>query len=219
MQLQVCLEAQQELFFFYQCINNVACKTPKIVLKRELHSREFDRDVELKADQVGAEVSKRLKLSASEPVIITIESATLANMMIIDTPGLLEEGEPGREERESAVLALAKPSHRLIVAVEASRDWSSIETQSIVRKVDPDFARSTFVYSKFNSHLQSFTSTREVNKYLAGSLLDTKAFFVSVPSAAVANQFHQSEKYREKVFQAFRRDVNALEQLQFDKKK
>ncbi len=93
-------------------------------------------------------------------------------MTFIDTPGLLDEDDTdvSKEERDSLVLNLAKPTHRIIICVEAARDWARMEMVNFVKRVDPELSRTTFVYTKFQTHLQSFTSTREVNKFLSGTL-------------------------------------------------
>jgi hypothetical protein len=201
-------------------INNLSCETPRITLKRDSAIREFDHDVEVKLAEVSSEVAKRLKVASEEPVILQYESKSVCNLTFIDTPGLLEEdeGEVSKEDRETLVLNLAKPSHRYIIAVEASREWSRMELVNIVKKVDPELTRTTFVYSKFYSHLQSFNSTREVNKFLSGTLPDVKTFFTTVPSEGVRNKYNEADKYQQKIWQSFKRDVNGLEQLQFDKR-
>jgi hypothetical protein len=141
-------------------------------------------------------------------------------MTFIDTPGLLDDDETDatKEERDSLVLQLSKPTHRLIIAVEQTRDWSSMSINNFVKKVDPELTRTTFVYTKFNTHLQSFTSTREVNKFFSQILPDIKTFFITLPSDGVRSKFVKVDDFQKKVFQAFRRDVNTLEQLQFDKR-
>lgn len=70
--------------------------------------------------------------------------------------GLLDENESDvtKEEREQLVIKLAKPSHRIIIAVEACRDWARMDMVNFVKKVDPELSRTIFVYNKFNTHLQ-----------------------------------------------------------------
>ncbi len=182
--------------------------------------REFDHDITVKLSDLSAELAKRNKVASDEPVILQYESKNVCNMTFIDTPGLLDEdeGEASKEEREALILTLCKPSHRMIICVEASRDWSRMEMTNLVKKIDPELSRTTFVYTKFQAHLQTFTSTREVNKFLSGTLPDVKTFFVTLLSDGVRTRFPDPSKFQEKIFQSYKRDMNGLEQLQFDKR-
>jgi len=141
-------------------------------------------------------------------------------MTFIDTPGLLEENEADstKEDRDALVIKYAKPSHRIILSVEATKDWARLEMVNFVKRIDPELSRTVFVYTKFNSHLQTFTSTREVNKFLSQSLPDVKTFFTTLPIEGVRAKFNEPEKFQNKIYQAFRRDISSLEQLQFDKR-
>jgi len=205
---------------YFNIVNNSACATPKFTVKRDTHLKEFDRDVEVKASDLPNELLKRNKVPSEEPIIVQYEFRNACNFTLIDTPGLLDEDEEGvsKEERETLVLNLAKPSHRAIIAVEASRDWSKQEIMNTVKKVDPELARTTFVYTKFQSQLQTFTSTREVNKFFSGTLPDVKTFFTTIPSSGVRAKFSETNAFQTKIYQSYRRDLNGLEQLQFDKR-
>jgi hypothetical protein len=201
-------------------INNLKCDAPKCTFKRDSVIREFDHDQEVKLSEVSAEVAKRNKTVSDEPIILQYEYKNVCNMTFIDTPGLLDEDETdvSKEDRENLILNLCKPTHRSIICVEACRDWSRMEMMNLVKKFDPELSRTTFVYTKFQTHLQAFTSTREVNKFLSGTLPDVKTFFVSLPSEGVRARFPEPDKFQEKIFQSFKRDLNGLEQLQFDKR-
>ena len=157
-------------------------------MKRDPVLREFDHDVEVKLSDLSNEIAKRMKVASEEPIILQYESKNVCNMTFIDTPGLLDEDESevSKEDRENLIVSLCKPSHRYIICVEATRDWSRMEMMNIVKKIDPELTRTTFVYSKFYSHLQTFTSTREANKFLSGTLPDAKTFFITMPSDGMA---------------------------------
>jgi len=88
----------------------------------------------------------------------------------------------------------------------------------LLKKVDIDFGRTTFVYTKFNSQIQKFSSTKQVNKYLSSVIPDAKSFFVSFFSSKVRAKFGDYDKFQEKVFQAYKRDILSLENLQYDKR-
>eukprot|EP01114_Cavostelium_apophysatum_P012433 TRINITY_DN277_c0_g1_i1.p1 TRINITY_DN277_c0_g1~~TRINITY_DN277_c0_g1_i1.p1 ORF type:complete len:856 (+),score=372.25 TRINITY_DN277_c0_g1_i1:231-2798(+) len=205
---------------FINVINNVNCTAPKLTVKRDQLLKEFDHDKEVSLKDVGAELEKRNKQFSEEPIILQYESKGVCNFTLIDTPGLLEEDDtdPSREERDSLVLKLAKPTHRTILCVEQAKDWSRIEMVNFVKRVDPELSRTAFVYTKFQSQLQTFTSTREVNKFLSQTLPDVKTFFVTLPTEGVRAQSSDPEKFKQRIYQAYRRDMNALEQLQFDKR-
>jgi len=205
---------------FLNVINNMNAANPKITVKRDSALKEFDHDKEVSLKDLHTELASRNKLATDEPIIVQYESAKVCNMTFIDTPGLLDENESDstKDEREQLVIKLAKPSHRIIIAVEACRDWARMDMVNFVKKVDPELSRTIFVYNKFNTHLQGFTSTREVNKFLSQTLPDVKTFFVTLPTGGVRDKFSESDKFQNKIYQAYRRDINALEQLQFDKR-
>jgi len=205
---------------FINVINNVNAANPKITVKRDSVLKEFDHDKEVSLKDLHTEIANRNKIASEEPVIVQYESAKVCNMTFIDTPGLLDENEADttKDEREQLVIKLAKPAHRIIIAVEACRDWARMDMVNFVKKVDPELSRTIFVYNKFNTHLQGFTSTREVNKFLSQTLPDVRTFFVSLPTGGVREKYSESDKFQNKIYQAFRRDINALEQLQFDKR-
>jgi len=206
--------------FFINVINNVNCDKPKLTLKRDTVLKEFDHDKELAIKDVPAELEKRNRNFSEDPVILQYEYKNACNMTFIDTPGLLEENDTDttRDERDALVIKLTKPNHRIILCVENAKDWTRLEMVNFVKRVDPELSRTTFVYTKFQSHLQSFASTREVNKYLSQTLPDVKTFFVSLLPEGVRSKFSDADKFQQKVYQAYRRDINALEQLQFDKR-
>eukprot|EP00026_Physarum_polycephalum_P007579 Phypoly_transcript_07642.p1 GENE.Phypoly_transcript_07642~~Phypoly_transcript_07642.p1 ORF type:complete len:510 (+),score=138.30 Phypoly_transcript_07642:54-1532(+) len=89
---------------------------------------------------------------------------------------------------------------------------------AFAKKIDPELSRSTFVFTKFYSQLQDFNNTRAVNRFLSSTLPDVKSFFVTIPSSKVRAKFPEPEKLQEKIWQAYRRDMNMLEQLQYDKR-
>jgi len=205
---------------YINVINNLACNTPKYTLKRDSLLKEFDRDVEVSLSDLPNEIAKRNKTASDEPIVLQYESKNVCNMTFIDTPALLDQDEVRvtKDERESLVLNLARPTHRLILCTEMCKDWSKLEMFNFVKKIDPELSRTTFVYTNFYTHVQSFTSTREVNKFLSGTLPDVKTFFTTMPILGVRNKFNEPEKYQEKIYQSYKRDMQTLEQLQYDKR-
>ena len=106
----------------------------------------FFTQKKVKLADLSSELRKRFKSSSSEDaVIVQYESNNVCNMTIIDSPGLLEEDDSGttKDEREGVVLSLAKPTHRLILCVESCKEWNKMDTANFIKKVDPEFTRTT----------------------------------------------------------------------------
>lgn len=57
-----------------------------------------------------------------------------------------------------------------------------------------------------------------MNRFLSGTLPDVKSFFVTIPSSGVRAKYKDTDKLQEKIWQAYRRDMALLEQLQYDKR-
>jgi predicted nucleic acid-binding protein len=205
---------------YINVINNASYATPKLTLKRDVFLKEFDHDMEVKLGDLPHELQKRFVKASDEPVVLQYEYKNVCNMTIIDTPGLLnvEENGVSKEERDNLVLNLCKPSHRIVVSVESCADWTSMEMMNFVKKFDPELSRTIFVFSKFYSHLQTFASTREVNKFLSGTLPDVKTFYLTVPSEGIREKFSDPDSFKQKIFQTYKRDLTLLEQLQYDKR-
>lgn len=201
-------------------MNNIETQEPKIILKRDvLHSVSgSERDAQISLDKLPAELAKRLSKLAKEPIFVQYESNTHTNMTFIDTPGIPEEGSADYEKILKIVTQLAKPLNRILICVEEASDWSKLRMLKIAKSVDPDLSRTIFAHTKFNTQIQLLGSLSLVNKYLSGVIPDTKTFFVSLPSLKVRRKQTTVESYQEKVWQAYRRDMNHLEQLQYDKR-
>jgi hypothetical protein len=201
-------------------VNNMECAEPKVTIKRDqtLSGPEFDRDRVVTVDALAGEISKRNDKYSKEPVFVQWEFRNITNMTFIDAPGLPEEDAENYESLLEITLNLAKPAHRVIICVEEAADWSQLKMMRVVKQVDPDLSRTIFAYTKFYNQLQNFTSLSDVNRYLGGIVPDTKTFFVSLPSGKVRAKISSVDGYQEKVWQAFRRDMNSLEQLQYDKR-
>ncbi|PRP78525.1 hypothetical protein PROFUN_13582 [Planoprotostelium fungivorum] len=195
----------------FSLVNNPSAQSPKFTIKKD-PLKPNDRDTEVSAAEISAELSKRASLQTEEPIVVVYESFRVTNVNYIDTPAL--EG----QQSENIVNNLCKPTHRLIVYVDGSNDWSTLEHPSIIKQLDPDYARTIFVYTSFSGHLSTLSSTREVNKYLSGALPDVKSFFVSSPSEAVKATAKDIDSYQKKVYQYGRRDLNTLESLSYDKR-
>jgi len=111
---------------------------------------------------------------------------------------------------------------RWIVAVERAADWDRVKMKHFIQNYDPEFSRTTFVYTNFFTQLQNMSNTRQLNRYLSGRIHEAEAnFFTTLPSKLLRAKFSDSslppKALQEKFLQYERRDVTALEQLQYDK--
>ncbi|KAH3761999.1 dynamin family protein [Pelomyxa schiedti] len=78
--------------------------------------------------------------------------------------------------------------------------------------------RTTFVYTRFYTQLQSFQVSKAVNKHLSLIPQEIKTYFVTLPPASVLHTMHEPESFMQAVLQANRCDMLLLEQLQYDKR-
>eukprot|EP01132_Coremiostelium_polycephalum_P007622 gene7622-9377_t len=203
---------------YLQFVNNSECETPKITIKRDQQVKEFDHDIVIPIEQLNDNLAKRNSAPSDEPIYVLIETKQTLNLTLIDTPGLLSDSSPEQQKIDNIVNSIVKPNHRLIIAVESCGDWSTMTMLPFVKRVDPELSRSTFVFTKFFNIIQDFNSTRGVNRFLAGTMSEIKSFFVTIPNHKIRARFSEPQRFQEKISQAYKRDMNALEQIQYDKR-
>jgi hypothetical protein len=222
---------------FINLVNNKQVKEkPKVTVRRDLSQLTGLDSKNLEADWVcedftklSDELRRRLSKFSNVPVYVQVEHESFLNVTFIDTPGLntnllkedkVETDDISAKKIEETVLSLLRPSHRQIVCVEQSNDWTQLQMFNIVKKVDPSMTRTTLVYSKFHNYLKThLNATIKVNRYLAGKPRDSnQVFFVSLFSSKVRSSNLNSDKFQEKVFQAYQLDRSVLDTLQFDKR-
>ena len=170
---------------FLNMINNNKCEKPRCTIKRDmiLKGADFDHDAVVAIEDLPAELEKRNKIGkySSEPIFLNYEYKFCCNLTLIDTPGLIKEEEKSDSEKEgsktgfkseveSIIYNLVKFPHRLILCVEEAKEWDKLEMFDFIKQVDPEFSRTTFIYTKFYFQLQKFTSTRQVNRFLQGAI-------------------------------------------------
>lgn len=201
-------------------MNNPECEEPKITLKRDIivKSPGSDQDIQIPLHLLPSELGKRMTQISKDPIFIQYEYKYITNMTFIDTPGIPEENSPDYDQIIEIVTNLARPPNRTLFCVEEASDWSKLRMLKISKTIDPDLSRTIFIYTKFNTQLQLLNSVSMVNRYLSGIIPDTKSFFVSLPSLAVRRKQTTDLAYQEKVWQAYRRDMINLEQIQYDKR-
>lgn len=209
---------------FLNLINNIECEEPKITLKRDALTKESS-DKTLGFDTLEAELAQRNVIS-SIPIIINYEYKYCWNMTFIDTPGLVgthtseKGGEVSADEVEEMVFDLAKPSNRIIVCVEEVKDGAQSELAPLIKKIDPKYDRTIFVFNKFSDQLRNFTSTRDLNRYLSATASpDAQCFFTSLlPSRERSKYVNEKEKFKKKLAEHVKEDLDLLEQLQYDRR-
>lgn len=199
---------------------NPEANEPKITLKRNImiNSPGADRDMVVTLDKLGGEISKRMDKVGKEVVFVQFESNKTTNITYIDTPGIPDEDSPDYDQVIDIVTNIAKVPNRILICVEEASDYSKLRMTKIIKTVDPDLSRTIFAYTKFNTQVQLLNSMSLVNRYLNSIIIDPKTFLVSLPSLKVRRKQTTSESFQKVVYQAFRRDVNNLEQLQYDKR-
>lgn len=200
---------------FFSLINNPSCDTPKCTLRRDFSSSitGADRDVEVPLKIVSGEIKKRqqeVSKISLDPIHVQIEYKTYFNMVLIDTPALMDS-----EEVEEMMMKLIGQK-RHIICVEEANAWSNLKMLNFLKKIDPNMTRTTLVYTKFNVYLKSLTSTQLLNKYLGGKPREANCIFVSLFSNKVRSNNLEEENFKEKIYQAYLRDKNLMERIQFD---
>eukprot|EP00007_Cunea_sp_BSH-02190019_P007876 CAMPEP_0174243368 /NCGR_PEP_ID=MMETSP0417-20130205/31414_1 /TAXON_ID=242541 /ORGANISM="Mayorella sp, Strain BSH-02190019" /LENGTH=809 /DNA_ID=CAMNT_0015322881 /DNA_START=39 /DNA_END=2468 /DNA_ORIENTATION=+ len=194
---------------------------PHIVLKRDSILPKFDRDVQVKPTQL-AELLEARNVEADVPVVVQYEHAGTLDMILVDTPGLVKSTQKDDLRYQAirkTVTDWIRPSHRTILAVEEAADLTELEMKNMVKRLDPEFARTVFVLSKFHEQLDKFTNTRAVNRYLQGTGPEATTFFVTLPNAQVRAKFGKTPAdFQKKVWQYAQRDLQDLEALTYDKK-
>jgi len=90
----------------------------------------------------------------------------------------------------------------------------------LVKLIYPKLDRTIFVYNKLADQLPSFTSSRDLNRFLNNvSSTDAASFFVTLPNAQRRAKIGNSKTaYKTFVDEQLAIDLKLLEQLQFDRK-
>lgn len=192
------------------------CSTPKITLKRNAQISTADKDVQLTQDKLGSEIAKRMDKIGKEAVFVQYESKFVSNMTFIDTPGIPDEDSSDYDTVVEMVGQLAKPSNRLILCIEEASD--NTRMNKLIKTWDPNLSRTTFVYSKFSTQIQLLSSVSLVNRYLSSTVSSPNTFFVSLPSLKTRQKQTTDESYQQRVWQSYHRDMNNLEQIQYDRR-
>ncbi len=206
------LSTKRPIFFSLQ--NNPEANKPKITLRRDLSIAGAERDVELEDfAQVEAELEKRQQKLSNIPIYVQIDLQNVINTTFIDTPGL------ETAEAEQTVAELIRPIHRFILCVEQANDWSALKMLNVVKKQDPSLSRTTMVYTRFYQLLTPLNHPQKLNRFLDSKPHSTQSFYVSLFTSQTRQGVSgQVDKFRDRVYQAFVRDRDFMDSLQYDKR-
>lgn len=133
--------------------------------------------------------------------------------------------------RAKLAIELGRATHRTLLFVEESNDWDHVEVMDFAKKMDSGFARSFFVFTKFHEQVSKFSNQTELSQYFSkkpGELklgkkrrltfVECKCFFLSLLNQPTRLASIQADKYPDRLYQAYRRDISDLEKLKFDRR-
>ncbi len=165
----------------------------------------------------------------SREIVIRMEYRFCPNMILIDTPGLIQ-APAGRHlnpqqrhllqdasESESLVKQKMRCQDYVILCVEDTTDWKHSPTRNVVMQVDPALERTVLVSTKLDTKLPQFSDPGDLEDYLAapetqrmhGTMLGGP-FFTSVPSGRVGRTdgsvYFSNEAFVQSVRRAERQD-------------
>jgi len=207
---------------WYTILNNTEQNEPLITFKRDgaIKDSEFDTTVPLA--NLASELARRNEPSArSTPIKVQIEYKNVWNVVLIETVAVDNFKTAKPEELEELVLKYARPSHRTLVFTEDSGDWESVGVVEVAKRIDAKFDRSFFVFSKFERHLSKFNNSRDLNRFLSSSAVDSQTYYFSEIPAAARATIPVGLKGKALLSDAqttkLKTDLDSLELLQFDK--
>jgi len=208
-------------------VNNRDCETPRVTILRDFAlSDAFPEEVDVPLTDLQKVLQSRNTVRTAEPIRVLYESKYCMDMTLYDTPGLLHPTEGSGEEAEvteDIVLALAKPTNRLLVCVEEACDWGLVEGIDFVNRVDPRHERTVFVFNKMSNIVNKFSSANELGAFLRGGTqlplirngrVNDKVFFTNMPTGV-----GRSEKpsiFKRKIASLLTAQIQSLEALQYD---
>lgn len=159
------------------------------------------------------------KAVSDKPIVMRAEYAYCPNLTLIDTPGLINtarEGEPAStpQEIDRMVRDAITPANRIVLFLQQSSvEWNSSQWLRKVREVDPSFARTMVVVSKFDNRLKELHERREADTYLGASgylPAGVRPFYVALPTERYGHA-SDAEDFRARVLAT---DAGVLKHLQ-----
>jgi hypothetical protein len=198
-------------------VNNPECTSARVTIKRDANGKgRSDKAVDV--EELEDELQARNVVSPA-PIHVQYEIRNCWNVTYIDTPGLLTAGEANADEIDELVLDLMRPAHRLIVAVEDVKDNQSSLAMLLVKRIDPRFDRTVFVFNKFRDSLKHFATSRDLNRYLSNtSSIGGPSFFCTLLDSDERSHNLAKSNFQKKLDENVEQDLKLLESLQYDRK-
>lgn len=206
----------------FKVVSNPECADkPKVTIKRDVTSKHFQVDAEVSLADLPAELSKR-NTATLVPLIVQYESKDCWNLTLIETPALVAEGGEApkgltAEEIEAYVSEQARTPQRILVGVdECNENTGKTPLLEMIKSIDPKLDRSVFAFTVLANHIKTFGETKDANQFFSSTLQahNEKAFFLTLPT----DNESEPAKYKERVAELTSIDVDALEQLRFDRR-
>lgn len=192
---------------------------PRVTIKRD-SATKYAADAEVSLADLPAELGKR-NTGTIVPLVVQFELKDCWNLTLIDTPALVAEGGEApkgltAEEIEAFVTEQAKTPQRIVVGVDECNDTGKSPILELVKTIDPKLDRSLFVYTSLANHIKTFGEAKDANQFFSSTLQahHDKVYFLTVVEGAETD----ANKYKERVGEAAAADVDALEQLRFDRR-
>eukprot|EP01091_Cochliopodium_minus_P015076 TRINITY_DN5270_c0_g1_i1.p1 TRINITY_DN5270_c0_g1~~TRINITY_DN5270_c0_g1_i1.p1 ORF type:complete len:693 (-),score=219.54 TRINITY_DN5270_c0_g1_i1:93-2171(-) len=198
---------------FFAFINNLNYDEPKITIKRDTFLKEYNHDSVVSITEIEEQLGKRNNKESDVAVMITYEHKNTLNLTYIDTPSMNDS-----KESHESLLKLIKPASRHIILVQSATDYENQNVIKLVKEADSDLTRTTIVFNGLYKQIRQFNSTQEINRYFSStSGYETKVFHTSYIRPQLARECNGTDPYRKKIWQTQKRDLEILEQLQFDR--
>ncbi|KAG5184668.1 hypothetical protein JKP88DRAFT_348446 [Tribonema minus] len=186
---------------------NPDCDQPRCYLTLE-NGREEPRSLAEIQAYIEAE-NKRLERDPirsfdAREIMIRMEYRFCPNMILIDTPGLIQAPRGKHlNAQQQALLQAAKECEQLVIqkmrcqdfiilCVEDTTDWKHATTRNVVMQVDPSLERTVLVCTKLDTKLPQFSSGEDLEDFIDAPVMRRMysgllggPFFTSVPSGRV----------------------------------
>jgi Dynamin family len=172
----------------YHVLTNTSLDANVITILADTVTGQEDSVVEVA--NLPAELSK-LNVESAVPLSVKLEGPRFLNSTFIDTPGTPGLGEDWNPVYQDAVKRMVKDDARKVIFVSPScADWSHAgRIQTLADELDPNWYRTTFVFTKFHFVLKTLQNKGDMNSYVSERPPEkVKTFFISTPSEAALDE-------------------------------
>jgi len=201
---------------------NPACSEPVCYLTSDITGRETRMSLPEIQDHITAE-NRKLEADPTRcfdhrEIIIRVEYRHCPNMVMVDTPGLINAGQNSAQDRydgggrsrmsgverqhmlaarevENLVVNKMRNPEYIILCIEDTNDWKHATARSLVERADPHLSRTVLVNTKFDTKLLQFDEPDDIQEFIAAPLLEKLhphlgggPFFTSVPAGRVGKR-------------------------------